>query len=130
MIKYTILFLVTFALGCMIALAARTAMHKPHAGHADATAAPEYAPMVGNPSGHDMAAATAPAPATPATTPPAGKPVNSICAICGMAVDPAVPTAIYQGKTIGFGCKACPPKFAADPAKYGPYALRNEQAPE
>jgi YHS domain-containing protein len=32
----------------------------------------------------------------------------------------------YQGQTIGFGCKMCPPKFKADPAKYGPSYLRNE----
>ena len=57
---------------------------------------------------------------------PAGPPVNTICAICGMAVDPKLPTLTYQGKTIGFGCKMCPPKFKAEPDKYGPYYLRNE----
>ena len=53
-------------------------------------------------------------------------PVNTVCAICGMEVNPGVPTAEYQGKKIGFGCKMCPPKFKAEPDKYGPYYLRNE----
>lgn len=56
----------------------------------------------------------------------ADQPVNTVCAICGMEVDPDLPTATYQGKTIGFGCRACPPKFKADPDKYGPAYLRNE----
>jgi hypothetical protein len=46
-----------------------------------------------------------------------------------MDVDPSLPTAVFEGKTVGFGCKACPPKFATDPAKYGPYALKNEVIP-
>lgn len=58
-----------------------------------------------------------------------GKPVNTICAICGMEVDPNLPTATYQGKTIGFGCRMCPPKFKKNPDKYGPYYLRNELVP-
>ena len=43
-----------------------------------------------------------------------------------MEVDPSVPTAEYKGQTIGFGCRMCPPKFKADPDKYGPAYLRNE----
>jgi hypothetical protein len=43
-----------------------------------------------------------------------------------MDVNPKLPTAVYQGKIIGFGCKMCPPKFKADPDRYGPYYLRNE----
>jgi YHS domain-containing protein len=54
--------------------------------------------------------------------------VNTVCAICGMPVDPKLPTAQYQGKTIGFGCKMCPPKFAKDPDRWGPLYLRNETA--
>jgi YHS domain-containing protein len=54
------------------------------------------------------------------------QPVNTVCAICGMAVDPKLPTMEYQGKTIGFGCKMCAPKFKADPDRYGPAYLRNE----
>lgn len=81
----------------------------PHASHQNATPATSE---------------TESAPASSATT--AAVPVNSICAICGMEVDPDLPTAEYQGKTIGFGCKACPPKFKANPDKYGPAYLRNE----
>jgi YHS domain-containing protein len=54
------------------------------------------------------------------------KPVNTVCAICGMKVDPELETLEYQGKTIGFGCKLCAPKFKADPERYGPLYLRNE----
>ena len=56
----------------------------------------------------------------------ASKPVNTVCAICGMEVDPALPTLQYKGQTIGFGCKMCPPKFKADPDRYGPSYLKNE----
>jgi YHS domain-containing protein len=64
------------------------------------------------------------APASASADP--GKPVNTVCAICGMDVDPRMPTAEYQGKTIGFGCRMCPPKFKADPDRYGPLYLKNE----
>ena len=43
-----------------------------------------------------------------------------------MAVDPKLETLEYQGKTIGFGCKLCAPKFKADPERYGPLYLKNE----
>ena len=56
----------------------------------------------------------------------AGKPVNTLCSICGMDVDPSLPTVEYQGQTIGFGCRMCPPKFKADPDRYGPLYLKNE----
>jgi len=127
--KSIFLFLGTFVLGALIALGARTALHDPHAGHDTAgatTTRGDYAPMVKN---------TPPAPSsssTPAATDPhaghtaAKKPVNTVCAICGMKVDPSVPTMEYQGQTIGFGCKMCPPKFKAEPDKYGPAYLRNE----
>jgi YHS domain-containing protein len=77
-----------------------------------------------NPHAHHGSAA----PAAPAPVPEvaASAPVNTVCAICGMDVDPKLPTSVYQGKTIGFGCKMCPPKFKADPDRYGPYYLRNE----
>ncbi len=64
------------------------------------------------------------------TAPVTDAPVNTICAICGMPVNPKLPTATYQGKTIGFGCKACPPKFAAEPERYGPAALKNQVVEE
>ena len=43
-----------------------------------------------------------------------------------MKVDPKLETLEYQGKTIGFGCKLCAPKFKADPDRYGPAYLKNE----
>ncbi len=64
--------------------------------------------------------------ATDASAEPA--PVNSICPICGMDVNPAIPTAEYRGQRIGFGCAACPPRFAKDPERWGPAALENRVA--
>lgn len=130
--KSVFTFLATFVLGALIALGARTALHDPHAGHDTAGSVitrGDYAPLVNNsppppaPGPHSSHTATAPA---PSAAPAAGTPVNSVCAICGMKVDPALPTVEYQGKTIGFGCKMCAPKFKADPDKYGPAYLRNE----
>ena len=129
-------FLATFVLGALIALAARTARHDPHAGHDTAgatTTRGDYAPMVNNspPLSPPAPAAHSSHPAPTAADPHAGHPaaktpVNSLCAICGMKVDPSLPTTEYQGQTIGFGCKMCAPKFKAEPDKYGPSYLRNE----
>jgi YHS domain-containing protein len=129
MIRNIFIFLGTFVAGALIALVARAALFKPEAGQPAAPAPKaDYAPMVSN------ALTPAPAPdphvghsaTTAATTRAAAKPVNTVCAICGMAVDPKMPTMEYQGKTIGFGCKLCAPKFKADPDRYGPAYLRNE----
>ncbi len=98
--RSVVLFIATFIVGAVAALVARAVMHEPYAEQ-------PVAPVV---AAADMT------------------PINSICAICGMDVDPAVSTAMYQGKVVGFGCRACPPKFAADPDAYGPAALRNEIA--
>ena len=82
----------------------------PHAGHG-APAIPAAAP--GDPhAGHG------------ASMP--GATVNTVCAICGMDVDPAIKPATYQGKLVGFGCRMCPPKFAREPDRYGPAALENK----
>ena len=125
MIRNVFIFLGTFVAGALIALVMRAAMFEPHAGHEGHSAGGgEYAAMVSNPLVPANSAAR-----TPAADPHAGHaapPVNTVCAICGMAVDPKVPTAEYQGKTIGFGCKMCPPKFKADPDRYGPLYLKNE----
>jgi len=43
-----------------------------------------------------------------------------------MPVKLALGTATFQGQQVGFGCKACPAKFAADPQLYGPAALKNQ----
>ena len=114
--KSVVLFLATFLVGAALALAARTVVHKPYAEPAPAPAVPAVDPH----AGHTQAAA----PAADA------KPVNTVCAICGMDVDPEIKPATYQGKLVGFGCAACPPKFAKNPDRYGPHALRNEVAPK
>ena len=117
MIRHVLIFLGTFAFGAAAVLVLRTARHDPHSGHRMETppaAAP--APAAAPHAASEHAAASAGA-----------KPVNTICAICGMAVDPKLPTAVYQGQVIGFGCRMCPPKFKAEPDKYGPSYLRNER---
>lgn len=150
MIRNIFIFLGTFVSGALIALVTRAAMFAPHAGHQDHPAGGEYAPLVSNPltpaapaapaaspspadphAGHGASATppkaqTAPGQTTSASAAVAGKPVNSVCAICGMEVDPKLPTLEYKGQTIGFGCKMCAPKFKADPDRYGPAYLRNE----
>jgi hypothetical protein len=144
------IFIVTFVAGAIVAFAARTVLHEPtsapsghsvpertamvsntltpatkpgssdnHAGHGGA-AGPKSTVTPSDSAQHDHAASAA----APATV--SDKPVNTVCAICGMEVDPKLPTLEYQGQKIGFGCKLCPPKFRADPDKYGPLYLRNE----
>jgi hypothetical protein len=144
-----VIFIATFVAGAFVAFAGRTALHEPH-GAASEHSAPQRSAMVNNAltpavrtdapdtghTGHDMGAVRHAVAAQPDSahndhakaeaTPAATKPVNTVCAICGMDVDPKIPTAEYQGKTIGFGCKMCPPKFKAAPDKYGPSYLRNE----
>ncbi|MBE2214647.1 MAG: hypothetical protein IAE82_12315 [Opitutaceae bacterium] len=136
--RHVFIFLGTFVAGAVIAFGARTALHDPHAGHAAtdasaspgvATATPAPAPMADHGSAHAGHGAAAPAaPAVDAAKPAAddAKPVNTVCAICGMKVNPKIATETYQGKKVGFGCGACPALFRADPDKYGPAALRNE----
>lgn len=98
------------------------------AGHDTGAGAAAASASTGHAAGHgtDHAAPAHPAKAKDAEASSAEKPVNTVCGICGMEVDPKVPTAQYKGKTIGFGCKVCLPKFKADPDRYGPYYLRNE----
>ena len=106
--KSVVLFFVTFLVGAALALGARTVLHKPYAGPA-------------------AASAPAPAPVAPSAD---AKPVNTVCPVCGMDVDPGIKPVVYQGKLVGLGCAACPPKFAKEPDRYGPHALRNEVAPK
>lgn len=111
--KNIAIFLAAFVAGSIATLAVRSALHEPHAAADTAPAAMPQAPS----AGHEHAQAE----------PVAGaQPVNTVCAICGMKVNPKIPTAEYQGKVIGFGCKRCPPKFAANPDLYGPAALANQ----
>jgi len=46
------------------------------------------------------------------------KPVNTLCPVTDEKVDPAVQTAQYKGKTVGFCCPDCIKDFNKDPAKY------------
>jgi hypothetical protein len=118
--RIALIALVCFVLGAAIALIARTALHDPYAdGGTPPPPAPPAAPATTPPAEHQHAAETA---ATAATAD------NRICGVCGMEVDPAVPTASYHGKRIGFGCVKCPPKFAADPDRYGSAALQDRKA--
>lgn len=134
MIRHSIIFVVSFALGALVCIAIRTRLHHPYTEPGSATAEPNNAtsssitPPPPLPSLPPLSSLPPPAAAHDQATmsADASKPVNTICAICGMAVNPALPTALYQQKIIGFGCKACPGKFAKDPEKYGPSALRNE----
>jgi hypothetical protein len=118
MTRHILIFAACFLVGAVITAALRTAQHDAYAGHAAPSAS---APVVD--------ASVVPTPA-PAAVPIGAAPVNTVCAICGMNVDPKLPTATFQGKTIGFGCKACPPKFAAEPERYGPSALKNQVVAE
>lgn len=106
--KSLVLLLATFVLGAALALVARTVLHDPHAAHPTASATLKS--EISNPKSDGLAV------------------VNTTCPICGMGVDPSLAPANYQGKLVGFGCAACPPRFAKDPERYGPSALRNEVA--
>lgn len=111
--KNLLIFLGAFAASALATLALRAARH-------DAYASPTPPPAVAPAPEHQHAPA-----ATTET-----KPVNTVCAICGMKVNPKLGTALYRGKVIGFGCKACPAKFAANPELYGPAALEGRVVEE
>jgi hypothetical protein len=55
---------------------------------------------------------------------------NSVCPVCGAEVDASLPTSIYHGRIIGFGCRParCKERFDADPERFGPAALANRKA--
>jgi len=114
MTRHIAIFVACFLLGGLLTAVLRTATHEPYA-----SVAPDPAP----------AAPAEPAPAAPpVAATPSGPPVNTVCAICAMPVDPKIPTAVYKGKVIGFGCRMCPPKFAKEPDRYGPAYLENRVA--
>ncbi len=124
MIRHLLIFVITAGLGALAALAIRSTLHQPYAEPADIKPQPvPTAPAPGK------------APSKPVSDPhaghaavPATKPVNDICAICGMDADPKL-TATYQQQVIAFGCAKCPDKFAKEPDRYGPYFLKNQEAP-
>jgi len=126
MIRHLFIFVITAGIGALLALVVRSALHQPYAAPAMSAPTEQHKHPPGTP---------ATAPVKPASDPHAGhaststaKPVNDICALCGMDVDPKL-TAIYRDQLIAFGCAKCPAKFAKDPERYGPYFLRNEEAP-
>jgi len=67
---------------------------------------------------------SAPAPAPmrtpmPQSTPaPMARVCNAICPVMDLPVDPSVPTSVYRGKTVGFCCMGCKPRFDANPEMY------------
>jgi YHS domain-containing protein len=122
MIRHFYIFLGTFVVGAFIALVARAAWFEPHADPGPASNSTVTHAATPNSTSSPQPDAVA----HEGHTAPAVTPVNTVCAICGMEVDPELPTATFQGKTIGFGCRACPAKFKANPERYGPAALRNE----
>jgi hypothetical protein len=117
MTRHILIFAACFLLGAAIMAAIRAAGHHAYDDHSEGGVPAQAAPMPMVPA--DMHASHV----EPA---PSGPPVNSICAICGMHVNPKLPTAVYQGKVIGFGCAVCPGKFAKEPDRYGPAALLNQ----
>jgi hypothetical protein len=124
MTRHILIFAACFLVAAVATAALRTAQHSPYeATVAMAPPAAMEVPAADPHAGHQALAA----PAAPAAVSP---PVNTICAICGMPVDPKIPSATYRGKVIGFGCKICPAKFAANPELYGPLALENRVVDE
>lgn len=123
MTRHLIIFSACFLLGVALTAAIRTARHDAYDRHQGSPAAAPASTVAAHP-GPDATAPAAPA------APAAAKPVNTLCPICGMTVNPTLPFATYQGRAIGFGCKACPPKFAAEPERYGPAALKNQVVTE
>jgi len=119
-----VLILISLLIGGLCALVARSAFHNPHE-------LPMSLPTNSQERGPVATTDHADHASHPTTNNPVtALPINSICSICGMDVDKELPTAQYQGKTIGFGCRKCPPLFAKDPDRYGPFYLKNEKMPK
>lgn len=138
MTRHLALFVATFVAGAVLALAVRSALHQPYAGHAGHVETPAYAPLVNHTTPPEPKPDAPPprpsppkagAPATPhadhATASPTGSTINTVCPICGMEVDPSIQPAEHDGTLVGFGCRACPPKFAREPERYLPAARNN-----
>jgi len=121
MIRHLTILAVTFVLGAVLAITIRTRGHQPYAE--PPAPAPAAAPA---PAPARAEASPAPAPATAEAPRPA--PINTICPGCGGPVKPSLPTALYQGKVIGFNCAGCLPMFRENPTKYGEAALKNVMA--
>lgn len=133
MIRTLVIFVSCFALGAVLALVARAALHRPDAGmEAPMMAEPTMVPAASDaPAGphhhhHDETPTAPPASADPAPAPhhddathaqdgaaaqpaPSGaasasKPINTICPVCGFEVDAGLPVSLYRGHVVGFGC--------------------------
>jgi hypothetical protein len=128
MTRHLIIFAACFLLGAVMTAAIRTSRHQPYDDRRGPPAGAPASTVEHYPNGRGAASAAATTP--PVTAPTTAVPVNTVCPICAMPVNPTLPTATYQGSVIGFGCKACPPKFAADPERYGPAALANQVVEE
>ena len=126
MLRQVLIFVIAVGAGALLTLAVRSALHRPYD-----VKIPELPALTLPPStpGASEKKTSVEAPVDHATTPLA-KPVNALCSLCGMDVDPEIPSAIFNGQTIGFACLKCPPKFAQNPARFGPYYLRNEKVPK
>ena len=126
MIRHLTILAVTFVLGAALAITIRTRDHQPYAAPpAPAPAAPPAPAAAPAPAASGI---PAPVPETPTAAAPAPVPINTICPGCGGPVKPNLPTALYQGKVIGFNCAGCLPMFREDPTKYGEAALKNVMA--
>jgi YHS domain-containing protein len=121
------LLLISFLIGGLCALVARSALHKPYEQPMTMPSAEQERKSAAMTDQSDHASHAGHQTKNHPVTSPT---INSICSICGMDVDSEVPTAQYQGKTIGFGCRKCPPLFAKDPDRYGPFYLKNEKMPK
>jgi hypothetical protein len=127
-VRHAVTFLIAAGVGGLLMLALRSAWHTPYAPvRAEQTV---VAPSSSMPKNEPTTSApdTAKTEQTENVSQTAKNPVNTICAICGMKADPDM-TAVYRDQVIAFGCKRCPEKFKQDPERYGPYFLRNEEAP-
>ncbi len=141
MTRQLVIFAIACALGAAIAVIVRTANHQPYAephlatpmaanGSETAPAAMAAAHLSADAPSADHPDSGMAHPAPPATPPVASRlaTVNTICPGCGEPIDPTLPYADYKGHKIGFGCARCPPKFTADPVKFGEAALKNQLA--
>lgn len=106
--RYLVIFTVSLVIGGAVMLIARTARHQPFTTPSPAVTVPPVSAPISNDK----------------TT------VNTRCPVCGMDVDGNIAAQQWQGHAIGLGCAKCPEKFSAHPDHYGPYALKNLQAPK
>ena len=49
---------------------------------------------------------------------PMARVCNTICPVMDRPVDPSIPTSVYRGKTVGFCCMGCKPRFDTNPEMY------------